>query len=40
MVESSEAQEQDDQINDPTVFAKDSEVSMNDFEFEFWVRNP
>jgi hypothetical protein len=27
-------------MNDPSVFAKDSEVSMNDFEFEFFVKNP
>ncbi len=30
----------DEEMNDPSVFAKDSEVSMNDFEFEFSVKNP
>lgn len=42
MVETSnEAQlANDEEMNDPSVFAKDSEVSMNDFEFEFFVKNP
>jgi hypothetical protein len=42
MVESyNEAQlANDEEMNDPTVFAKDSEIAMNDFEFEFYVKNP
>jgi hypothetical protein len=30
----------DDQMNDPTVYEKDSETLMNDYEMEFSVRNP
>lgn len=27
-------------ISDPTVYQKESEVNMNDYEFEFSVKNP
>lgn len=42
MVESyNEGDQQDlEAINDPTVFEKDNEVSMNDGEFNYSVKNP
>ncbi len=41
MVEAEQDKLQNDEgMNDPTVFEKDSEIAMNDFEFNFSVKNP